>query len=218
MTIVVLGAGATRGAEFAGQNMLCQPPLNADFFTQIQRIFDDKYKKDIDATIYNTCKIFGTNFNLTMEDLFTQIEFMLRAFEFVKVGQKRLETINDLRKLRESLFQSIFAVLERSVHKILQKDKMECRYHGNLVKALSKDDTIISFNYDCLIDIMLRKYGGEKWGPNWGYCFPGRNYQRLRFEKWENEGKVKATKDSTIKLLKVHGSINWDITEPKKDN
>src|SRR5206468_3056679 len=42
--VVVLGAGATRGAEFVvapndkAALLRCLPPLNADFFTQLQRI------------------------------------------------------------------------------------------------------------------------------------------------------------------------------------
>jgi hypothetical protein len=38
--LIVLGAGATRGAYFAAEEFTptCDPPLNADFFTQLQRI------------------------------------------------------------------------------------------------------------------------------------------------------------------------------------
>ncbi len=225
MALVVLGAGATRASRFVKKvkgkeekyTSFCAPPLNSDFFTQMQRITDDKYMEAISGTISATCDIFGKNFNLTMEDLFTQLEFMLRSFQLVKIRKKRgLETIEKLRKLRKSLFESIFAVFEYSVHKPFQ-DEYHCEFHKNLIGALNNDDSIISFNYDCLIDETLKEFGGRKWDPKWSYCFPSHNYRHVGFEHWKKDATTETTKKETIKLLKVHGSINWKIKEFKEN-
>jgi hypothetical protein len=44
VAVFVLGAGATRGASFVGLGQdPCLPPLDADFFVQLQRIESDKH-------------------------------------------------------------------------------------------------------------------------------------------------------------------------------
>ena len=80
--VIVLGAGASRAAAAANDmSFPCQPPLNADFFTQLQRIVDPKHKKVIEKCLSDVVEIFGSNFKLTLEDYFTQLEFLaLRDF------------------------------------------------------------------------------------------------------------------------------------------
>lgn len=74
-TVVVLGAGATRGASFvdASKNA-CLPPLDADFFTQLQRVRNPKHKELIDAVLADAYDLFGVNFKLTLETMFATIE------------------------------------------------------------------------------------------------------------------------------------------------
>src|SRR5215813_8591177 len=76
--VVVLGAGATRGAEFVRQNSpMCLPPLNADFFTQLQRIPTAKHQPAIEGVLNDVVGLYGPDFALTLEDYFTQLEAML---------------------------------------------------------------------------------------------------------------------------------------------
>ena len=49
--------------------------------------------------------------------------------------------------------------------------RFPCAYHASLVGAVAPRDTIISFNYDCVIDHALRKGGEGKWSAQYGYCF-----------------------------------------------
>jgi hypothetical protein len=49
--LVILGAGATVGENFGPDVVqMCRPPLNDDFFTQLQRI-TDKHTKIVRAVI-----------------------------------------------------------------------------------------------------------------------------------------------------------------------
>jgi len=51
---------------------------------------------------------------------------------------------------------ALHAVLESSTDKILRSDG-GCERHKTLVNALRKGDTVLSFNYDCLMDDALRR-------------------------------------------------------------
>src|SRR5579864_1965380 len=72
--LVVLGAGATCGSAF-GFTPVCHPPLNKDFFTQLQRI-TGKHQELLKQVVSDVIDLFGSNFQLTLEDYFTQLEFL----------------------------------------------------------------------------------------------------------------------------------------------
>ena len=78
--VILLGAGATLGSIFPGFTPECRPPLNADFFTQLQRI-TSKHQKLIRQVMSDVVGLFGSNFSLTLEEYFTQLEFLAEAVE-----------------------------------------------------------------------------------------------------------------------------------------
>ena len=81
--VVVLGAGARRGAEFVVAPPSgvaapkCLPPLNADLFTQLQRITTDRHEETLRAVIHDVVTIYRPNSSLTLEQYFTQLEAMV---------------------------------------------------------------------------------------------------------------------------------------------
>jgi hypothetical protein len=61
MAAFILGAGATRGASFVGPaENPCLPPLDTDFYAQLQRIRNEKHKGVIEAVIQDTVDLFRT--------------------------------------------------------------------------------------------------------------------------------------------------------------
>src|SRR5437762_2716971 len=79
-TVLLLGAGASRGAVFPnGVPHECLPPLNADFFTQLQRITEDKHSTSVRRVVKDLVQLHGSNFSLTLEDYFTELEFLSRV-------------------------------------------------------------------------------------------------------------------------------------------
>lgn len=68
MAVFVFGAGATRGCEFVDpKKNPCLPPLDDDFFTQLQRIRNKKHKALVISVIKDVVLLFGKNFNVTLE-------------------------------------------------------------------------------------------------------------------------------------------------------
>ena len=207
MALIVLGAGATRGASFVTQPGYgcCLPPLDSDFFTQAQRIATDKHAATVDRLIRDAVSLFGSNFKTTLETMFTVIEHtsrMLRATS--KPVRKRF----DLLAMRTNLLQAVAAVLEES---LVAKGvgPYACAYHEALVRSLRPKDTILTFNYDCVIDYALASKGDKKWNARFGYCLPlprGRSGSIGEFI-WNPD--EPASKADTIHLLKLHGSVHF---------
>lgn len=210
--MIVLGAGATRGAEFVGDREeppLCLPPLNTDFFTQLQRITAAKHERDISNVLEDVLTLYGPNFSLTLEQYFTQLEAMIATIEAscsstVKLSPERL------RNMRARLLNALSAVLEQSADVAKANSKARsspCAYHAQLVSLLKPRDTVISFNYDCVIDHALRTSGDGKWSSRYGYCFP--NPDRVEGSHAWDAPNVPTRHNRSINLLKLHGSLNW---------
>lgn len=212
--VVVLGAGATRAASFVNPSgdRACLPPLNADFFTQLQRVAAPNRQEDVDAVLKDVVESFGANFNLSLEEYFTHIEALLRGGELFLAPGNTKYSATKLRERRAHLLDALSAVLEESVdvtRKSSPAVKSPCTHHRALVEALGPADTIISFNYDCLIDHALRTSARARWSARYGYGLP--KPSRLDdsgVEVWSG-GPTSIKQNDTIRLLKLHGSLNW---------
>lgn len=221
MALFVLGAGATRGCSFVNpKNHVCLPPLDGDFFTQIQRINNKKHFKLIEQVLEDTVELFGNNFQISMETVFTTVEHTISMLN--ATGDTRDFKKSELQAKRDRLVQAIHAVLEDSLTEFTGKGKRssltpkQCEFHKTLVKdILRKRDDIISFNYDCVIDYSLKKYGDGLWNPRYGYAFPlGAKGSNLNGDK-EWQPASPSLKDETIRLYKLHGSLHFRANRNK---
>lgn len=202
-TVAILGAGASRGEIFDGYDVACLPPLNADFFTQLQKIDHAKHSQTIRDVLNDIHSFFGPNWSLTLEEYFTQIEFFNLTLKYdTKLNKKFL---TQLASARKSLFQALSATLEESI------PNEALPLHNKLVDLLAQGDAILSFNYDTLIDSSLKGRGDNKWSAETGYGFPVRTCEVTGIEHWNPQSPVR--KGPSIKLLKLHGSIHWKISE-----
>lgn len=211
MAVIVLGAGATRGASFVSpRRHPCLPPLDADFFTQLQKIQNAKHRPLVDKVIADVVGMFGRNFRITLENMFTTLEHSLKMVQ--TTGEKGDFTQPQLKEQRARLMQAIAAAVEESLAPA-GRTPLECDYHASLVRKLRYEDTIISFNYDCVVDYTLKQYGISIWNARRGYGFKlGSHGTKLRGDDyWQPV--VPAAPDRTVKLYKLHGSLHFNISE-----
>lgn len=208
---MLLGAGASRGADF-GFRAACDPPLNRDFFTQLQRI-TEKHTELVRRVMRDVVELFGANFSLTLEDYFTQLEFLIATSEGMpSSGGYRLAA--ELRRKRDRLMAALSAVLETSTVKgaIAGTGARGCTYHRALATHLQPGDHVISFNYDCVMDDALRRAADGRWSAWTGYDFPPRFTVEARgATAWSPAGAQKLLHPETILLLKLHGSVHWQL-------
>lgn len=199
-TLVVLGAGASRGASFVRDDRYeARPPLDSDFFSEMQRIKQaSDVKEDVDGLLRFVRKEFGFNLTLSMEHFFSHVEAADRFHEEVKIdsGPK----IRSYRQALQKFHRSLPILFKRAI------GNNNCEYHERLVSRLLPEDVILSFNYDCLIDAALYKHPKKLWNPAEGYGFTAQVNAKSSHAKM---GRIRSPKKS-ITLLKPHGSLNWD--------
>lgn len=210
--LVVLGAGATRGASWktgGAEPSLCLPPLNADFFTQLQRLGAKKHESLVTAVLEDVVDIFGPNFRLTLEDYFSQLQSMLSLAAVVDRQNSSLWKKSEIAARRQRLVDAVAAVLEESADTVKRGSPASngCVHHERVVKALEKKDTIISFNYDCVVDHALKSERPKSWNAEHGYGFGGK-FSVVGCERWNGDDPPSGHNGS-INLLKLHGSLNW---------
>lgn len=156
--------------------------------------------------------LFGSNFTVTMEEYFTQLESIrhtvLRAGRSSPAFSPTQVAAN-----RERLMAALAATLEESTD-VSKRGAVPCRHHAALVDALRPQDTIISFNYDCVMDHALRIHGGGKWSARHGYALP-RPSRVEGYEHWDAQDPPTSASGS-IYLLKLHGSLNWQLPSPQE--
>lgn len=199
---VILGAGASRGAS-CFEKTWAQSPLDADFFNQIDRL-----KATAQGAVLQELTEFArSEFNaadwLGMETFFTQLEALDEFYTSLNID--RGPKVRSYKKILEK-YPTFLAATFRALEAIVGGEGLRCDYHEALAGALRAGDSVISLNYDCFFDRALRGRAGKRWNAQEGY---GVRVQ-AGHEAWHDHSGRGRIANSPIKLLKVHGSLNWD--------
>lgn len=199
-TAIILGAGASRGAScFEKTNF--KAPLDTDFFKICQVLMH--FKPDLVNLIKFVREEFSPTLNNRMEEVFTSVESLDLFFETTKFEKgPRVKKYAKILNQYSYYLSLVFLALNE---KIAKGGELSCVYHDKLVSTLEATDTIISFNYDTIIESSLKSVAKKKWNPKMGYGIEiksGTNH-------WCNHtGKGRVAAEG-IALLKLHGSLNW---------
>jgi hypothetical protein len=207
--VIILGAGASRGASFIkGQKIL--PPLDKDFFEQLQRIPGDDKNLPHAQLLRWARKEFGPLLDISMESFFSQIQFLNDFHRELKID--RGNKVNRYAKILELFASVMVEVFQHGFCRGTLHEMRSCRHHEVLAKLLEQGDAVVSFNYDCLMDLALKSKSAKKWNAEYGYGFKISQGHKA----WHTHaGKGRAAKELSILLLKMHGSLNWDRTVEK---
>jgi hypothetical protein len=198
---VILGAGASRGASFAGSSRQVLPPLDADFFEQAQRLSEKDFQGAGREVIDFVRDEYSSTRMPTLETLFTQaqgFEQFVRQF-YSRTGRKPQRYKRQLGYLLELIPTVFRAALS----------DQRCLWHDRIAFSLRKEDTVISFNYDVLIDEALTRLGKGIWKASPGY---GVKVTRGS-ESWSAPSTPGPFPKEHLRLLKPHGSLNWDLAD-----
>lgn len=198
---VLLGAGASRGAS-CFEKTWAQSPLDADFFDQIDRLKNTPEGNNLSKLVEFARAEFGVSERLNMEPFFTQLESLDELHAQLKIdrGPRVKQYAQHLEK-----FSTYLADTFRALRAISPEESLRCRWHEALAAALRSGDTVISYNYDCIMDNALRTRSGKSWNAAYGY---GVQIDSGTTVWHDHSGRGRVAKEP-INLLKVHGSLNW---------
>lgn len=196
-TVVVLGAGASRGASFAVPGRQVLPPLDADFFQQAQALDEEKYAKYAKPVLQFLRSDYGPGALPTLETVFTQLEGFERFLRQFSTGRGRRTGM--YRKQLGHLQQLIPAVFRAAM------DDATCDWHSRIAQSLRAGDAVVSFNYDTTIDRALHRWSKGVWLANYGYGVRALSGA----DAWSAPPTPGPVPKEPLKLLKPHGSLHW---------
>ncbi|HET9180864.1 MAG TPA: SIR2 family protein [Candidatus Angelobacter sp.] len=184
----VLGAGASRSVSYAG-NTDVPSPLDRDFFDLLQRL--EPQEKDEAAVGWVLEKILRLPFEYRRS--------LERAFYTLHMrSYLRRKLTGAVDKTEEEAVVSHFA---RAIVALLRKahGTQACKNHERLLQGLGRNDAVISFNYDLVVERALRQYAEMNNVP----FVPG------IYHLDPKEHPV----SHFPKILKLHGSVNWRMKD-----
>lgn len=188
--VIILGAGASRSVSYASTR---EYPsfLDRDFFDLLQRWREDnqadKHAGKI-GEVLDWVRSLPHDCWRSMEKAFYTLH--LRALLADRLGHT--PPIESEGTVVGNFALSVETLL-RAAH-----DKEVCQSHKSLLSIVTPRDTIISFNYDLVVERAIRKQlekENRNFGP-WIYAL-------------EDNG----SSPSGPRLLKLHGSANWIIND-----
>lgn len=200
--VFLVGAGATRGAL---SHCAIPPPIDNDFFdiaAQIRRHGTPNLAKSVLEDVW---ALYGRTSGIGLETYYRDIESREKVGTFAqskhrpKDWQKRKDDLNEL--IRRVMIQTTCDT-SASPHTPLTSD-----LHEQLLHSVVPKDTIVTFNYDTLIEESFKS--AEVWSPRGGYGKDVHGHELDWARKWFKERSPNNHKNSKIHLLKLHGSLNW---------
>ncbi len=204
-TLYVLGAGASRGH---GVNKYPKPPTVWEFF---HHRFISKLREEygplwdvLYSSIEHT-RIALSSVNI--EQLFAVIEpiWELSVTPNLSIDSEKKWEFTDLLSPLDILRSWVVDVIHVSTRWIRIQD---CPLHSILAeRAVQRNESIISFNYDLIMDVALART--EKWHIGNGYGWHS-NYYVAEL--------LSGAEFSSTLLLKPHGSLNWFAWPPRIDD
>lgn len=198
--VIVLGAGATRGASFVKPESILKPPLDTDFFVQL-RSCDVGQEPDSQELLRFIAEEFG-DAHLSMESFYSQVHLHEQFVADLPKGKGRRRSYEWAAKRFLRVLPELFGA---------SIDGQSCAHHQALVAALDATDVIVSFNYDCLVDGTLRDVGKRKWDPATGYGVTAEG----GLDTWKDHAGTGRFPKQGLRLLKLHGSLNWRVQNEK---
>jgi hypothetical protein len=142
-------------------------------------------------------------------DLLHDFEFLLTILDLNSDWSREAQVIEpdgsrsswSLGKLTPAPYHNAPMFIQKYIYEALWVPVRHRADLNRFVESLTPDDTIVSFNYDLVLDRAM--YDAEFWHPKDGYAL--RNIRPITaFE-------AARIKPSSITAIKLHGSLNWDI-------
>lgn len=159
---LIFGAGATRGAL---QNSSVPPPIDKDFFDIAGQIRGRGTPRLAKQVIRDVFDLYGCFSGIGLEQYFRDIETRAEVSSFAKTKNKP----KDWKRRQLNLEELIRRVLLQTTCDFTN-NPATCKkspLHTKILRHLRPKDTVITFNYDTLIE---ESFPNElSWNPRSGY-------------------------------------------------
>ncbi len=205
MNVYILGAGASKsyGESLSGQKM----PLATEVFSTFEKLNISQNPWVIIGDIVN---YLHKTRNVPIESVFKgdlDIEKIHSAIEYKMLTliekDQNCEHISSELLILTKTYQQLVYFFSSIINEI--QNGPTSKAHRLFLKKINTDDTIITFNWDTLLDRALQE--DTDWETDFGYGFSPCGIYRDKWLLPQNSFK------QSPKLIKLHGSTNW-LTSP----
>lgn len=204
-TVYILGAGASHSYDASPTGV--RPPLSSGFF---RAYCDLDISGDIEVRVGDIVSYVGQTYGVPYEAFCTFDEnieaFMTRLDGYVQEQILKIrepspspEDFGELVNRVHAHDQLVFLI--GHVLNEVQNGPVSEDYSA-FVSSLRTGDTVVTFNWDTLLDRALETHSA--WTPDSGY---GVQFHRALEDKWRRAKRGQGTGDFTY--LKLHGSTSW---------
>ena len=200
--VILFGAGATRGA-FADRSF--PPPVDKDFFEIAGQIEGRGTRTVARKVLKSVWELYGRTNNVGLEEYYREVETRARIGKFAK-SQNQPRDWDRRTKDLEELIRRVY------IHTTVDMTQMPPRplkspVHQQLLKRLRAGSTIITFNYDLVIEESFES--GELWNPRDGFVIKVSGISHDWSRRWLTSREIGSPRKSDVHLLKLHGSLGW---------
>ena len=203
--VILFGAGATRGAL---KERVMPPPVELDFFDIASQISGRGTRRLAVRVTRDVFDLYGHVSGVGLEQYFRDIEARAEIGQFAKSKNKP----KDWTRRQSDLEELIRRVLIETTTELAQE---ECQIHRSILQRIRPGDTIITFNYDTVIEESIPNRGPH-WDPYDGYGFKASGVTLDWARRWRRVRNRVGSRKSQFQLLKLHGSINWTLYKTNK--
>ncbi len=199
---MLFGAGASRGG--LGEQPI-PPPVDADFFAVANQLRGHGTPALARRVLKSVWDLYGRVEGVALEEYYREIETRATIGLIAKsVGKPK-----DWSKRKTDLEELIRRVYVQTTTKEAPQGRQACpsRAHAKILSRLGRGSTVLTFNYDLVIEESFAS--GAKWNPRDGYGtrLPGATLDWAR--RWLKGRNAQSGARSDLLLLKLHGSLGW---------
>lgn len=206
--VVIFGAGATSGAFEASTNLL-PPPIDRDFFDTANKLGGRATQKLAKRVLKSVWDLYGKTNRIGLETYYRDIETRGIIGDFTKTDNRPRNWVSPQKDMKELIRRVYIQTTSTSTDTKHEGSK----FHTNILRNLKKGDSIVTFNYDLLIEESFES--ARLWNPIDGYGLKAYGKTKEWYKKWIEKRKKGALKKSKVPLFKLHGSFNWVVNKNK---
>ncbi len=201
---LIFGAGATRGGLVDKVDI--PPPVDNDFFDIAAQLKGHGTPRIAGHVLRSVWELYGRTSGISLERYYRDIETRTAIGRFAKTSNKP----KDWRRRQDELEELIRRVYIHTTCNIQRSPGRPIRseVHRNILSRLKPNDTVITFNYDLLIEESIDP--SPLWNPVDGYGLSVQGKTHNWCKHWLTDRSY-SQPSSKIKVLKLHGSLNWRL-------
>jgi hypothetical protein len=204
--VYLFGAGATRGGLELQATQ--PPPVDTDFFDVAAKIQGHGTQRLAKKVLADVWKLYSRTNGISLEQYYRDIETRGIIGRFATTANQP----KDWKSRQVALLELIRRVMIHTTCKMAgTTTPLKSELHGKILEIVKKGDTLLTFNYDLVIEESFKD--ATIWTPNGGY---GENVKHGKTHDWcrrwfKDRNTAATNPESEVALLKLHGSLNWTL-------